>query len=125
MPISSLSIISLNRNQIDDEAMATLAELIKSSRKISSIDLGCNKITDAGVAKLKDAIVYNKSLQTLILSTNSEITDESESVLKEAIKKSSLKKVGVWSTSISDFIVKEIQQLAETPVEERLSEEES
>eukprot|EP00913_Durusdinium_trenchii_P027907 g26167.t1 len=52
--------MSLQETQLDDEAAAQLAEVLRSQSLLFSLDLSCNEITDCGAALLVDALEDNE-----------------------------------------------------------------
>ncbi|CAK8996056.1 Tropomodulin-3 (Ubiquitous tropomodulin) (U-Tmod), partial [Durusdinium trenchii] len=66
--------MSLQETQLDDEAAAQLAEVLRSQSLLFSLDLSCNEITDCGAALLVDALEDNE----VILELKIEGTETSE-----------------------------------------------
>lgn len=93
-----MSMMTLNRNQIDDMCMKSLGEYIQASPYIMCLYLANNKITDKGIEILAEHLIGNTIMQELNLSENKDITNASIPHLLKAIESSCFKDINIDAT---------------------------
>lgn len=106
-------------NQIDDECMKQVGEFIQDNEYLEYLSVSYNQITDKGVKILSEYLIGNVTLKGLNLSANLGITDASFPYLIEVAKKSSIKDISLWITSVSLAKKKEIEEIQRLPVDQR------
>lgn len=98
---SSIVFLSLQGNRLDDESMQSLGEYIMSNSLISGIDISNNLITDVGVETLSRFLNGNTTLKTIYFQGIKEITDKSNQILIKMIESSSIERIEINETSIT------------------------
>ena len=84
---SNLSLLSLQMVDITDEGAKYIAEMLTTNTTLDRLLLGWNNISDCGVELLADALTrHNKTLQSLLLCNNKEVSDLSVNFLIEMLK---------------------------------------
>lgn len=84
MPIERLE---LQKNQIDDNCMASLGELINDGNsKLKHVNLGFNNISDHGILLLSQLVEGNTILSSLILQGNPNISKNATPALIQLIE---------------------------------------
>ena len=82
---STVSSVSLNNTQITDAVIEPLCRALQSTRAVTSLDLGRNKLASAGANALAEWLASDGcALQTLELSSNPDLTEESKDQLRRA-----------------------------------------
>ncbi|CAF3665735.1 unnamed protein product, partial [Rotaria sp. Silwood1] len=96
--------LNLTKNGITEIGAKYLAEMLKTNKILTHLNLGENEINDHGVQILSDAIEnYNTTIQSLDISSNKLLTDESIDYLLQMIKNnSSLNKLQIYNCSLSE-----------------------
>lgn len=94
-------------------------EFIENSDNLKTICLGKNYITDTSVEILAGCLRGNVLLNELSIKRNIGITDNAVDTIVEIIKKSSIAKMELFDTSISNENMERIQKLVRLPMEER------
>jgi Ran GTPase-activating protein (RanGAP) involved in mRNA processing and transport len=113
---NTLKTLVLQKNRITDKGVRYLARMLEVNQTLSWLYLGENEISDEGVRILSKAMEsqYN-TLEMLVLSSNSLLTDLSVDYLLKMIKNNqSLKKLWIDNCNLSDTgkqKLVEIQQL--------------
>ncbi len=115
----NLTVLNLERNNLDDECMKSLGELLTDNQTIKKIEIGANKLTDKGIEILSEYLIGNTSLETLRICRNQGITDESMPFLKELINRSCLTNIELFGTCISHQYQSEIENLLKIPTDQR------
>ena len=86
---TSLTVLYLGNNHIDNEGAASLADALKVNASLTELTLSSNNIGAEGAASLADALKVNASLTTLSLSSN-RIADSEDATDKTCVLASML-----------------------------------
>lgn len=97
---STISLVSLQGNKVDDEIMQTLGEYIQKNKSIECVNLVSNKITDEGVRVLTDYFDGNTSMKNLALANNLGISIYALANITKMIQTSRLEEFDCYGTSI-------------------------
>lgn len=116
---SSISVLNLSSNGLDDECMKDLGELILDSTTLEYLRLDYTKITDKGIEILSSYLIGNTTLKRLGVSGNSEITRESVPYIHQIIKSSCLVELDLSHSSIEYATYEEIFKLLKLPLDQR------
>jgi len=116
---STIKIINLDSNQLDDDCIESLGEFIQNNQTIKNIYIGNNKITDKGIEILLPYLIGNTTINELDIYENKEITDKSIPLLNEIIHKSSIEKININDTSITEEEREEIEFALSIPIDKR------
>jgi Ran GTPase-activating protein (RanGAP) involved in mRNA processing and transport len=98
-----LKTVFLQKNRITNRGIKYLAEMLKNNSTLSWIYLGENSIDDEGVRLLTEVLTNdNRTLEMLVLSSNTMVTDTSVSYLISMIKQNqTLKKLWIENCRLS------------------------
>ena len=109
----TLQTLLLQDNQITDRGVKHLADMLQRNRTLLWLYLDSNDITDRGIRMLAESIgKYNSSLEMLVLSSNSRLTDSSADELLRMIEcNRSLKKLWIENCNLSERSKKALRQL--------------
>lgn len=116
---SAVSILDLTENQLNDECMKQLGEFIQDNKHLDNLVLDFNKITDKGIEILAEYLVGNTVLSGFSLMGNSEITNASMPFFIDIANTSCITFIDVSITQLSDEAVQELEDLFETPIDQR------
>lgn len=116
---SAIKRIDIQRNQLDDDCMASLGEYLQESPFVEELNIAYNHITDKGIEVLAEYIIGNTALNFLDFQGNREITEDSVSFFVDIATKSCITRLGMNFTSILDENKEEIEELLHVPVEQR------
>ncbi|CAF5164633.1 unnamed protein product [Rotaria magnacalcarata] len=96
--------LGLNANAITDEGAKYLADMLKTNTKLIFLRLSKNAISDQGVQLLADALSrYNKTLESIDISSNKFVTDRSINCISRMIKTNeSLSSLNISDCSLSE-----------------------
>lgn len=111
--------INLSFNQIDDECFNSLGELIRDRQSLNDINLSGNKISDRGLEILLGYMIGNITFNSIDVSFNKKISDQSLPNLSEMATKSCLMKLALNDTSIPKDKQIETTNLLKVPIEDR------
>lgn len=119
---SILKRIDLSENDISDEGARYIAEMLKTNMKLTGLSLSQNQISNEGVKILADVLnSENTVLETLNLSANSDIDDESVNILIDMIRQnSSLKELDLRYCDLSKDGDRELKKASKSKKEIRL-----
>lgn len=95
--------LSLNKNQIDEEVAMKVGEFIASYKNLECVNLGSCQITDQVVEILSSFIIKNTKLSVLWLDGNHGITDKSLPCIIKMIEATNLQTIKVHMTSLSEL----------------------
>lgn len=101
---SGLQSLGLSSNQITDEGAKRLAEMLKTNTTLISLKLSGNAISDQGVKCLADVFInVNSTLESIDLSGNRMISDQSIRDLMQMIKRNkSLSSLYLFDCGLSE-----------------------
>jgi len=99
---SSIEIINLYGNELNDDCMESLGEFIQNNQTIKGIDIGSNKITNKGIEVLLPYLIGNITIKKFDIYGNKGITDKSVPLLIEIIHKSHIEDIFIIGTSITN-----------------------
>ena len=110
--ITTLKVLKMDDNQIDEKGGDALASVIKSNTKLIELHFGSNNLQNSAVKILK-ALQKNSAIQSLDLSDNS-LLDVNTVELAAAIQSNnSLKQLWLHSNNLQSSIVVILQALSE------------
>jgi len=117
---SSVKIINLNNNELNDDCIESFGEFIQNNQTIKDIIyISDNKITDKGIEILLPCLIGNITIKYLVIYGNKGITDKSVSLLIEIIQKSSVENMNLDYTSITKEGREEIKSSLSIPIDKR------
>lgn len=115
LSVGSEDVVSINfsSNELGDDCVDKLKELIDDNYEtMEEIFLDDINLSNEGVEKLSKCICGNTRIETLSLSSNIGINNDSEQILKNMVKSSYIKQIILHGTSLSENIITEIEALA-------------
>lgn len=99
---SSIEILKLNGNSINDNSLSLLGDHVKATNVMIEIHLSSNDITDNGIEILCPYLMGNNRLRVLDLSWNPKISEKSTSSLLKLVESSLLDTLSIEGTSIQN-----------------------
>lgn len=111
--------ITFDKNNINDDCMATLGECIQECSSIKSINLSENKISDKGIEVLHHYLIGNTTLNEIHLKWNNDITDASFTYFTEIANRSCITIINIWQLSTMIEKQQELNACLKTPIDER------
>lgn len=116
---SSIAIINLAKNKLDDESIPYLGDYIQGNLIIRYVFLSDNFITDRGVEVICEHLIGNVTFAELSLKGNNAVTDNSVPFLMDLVRKSAISTIYTTETMISRNNQLEILNLCRVPLNER------
>lgn len=99
--------------------MQQLGEYIQGNEHIQGVYIGNNHISDKGVETLSNYLIGNTILKELSLFGNQRITDLSNQILLDVVKKSCIISLNVSNTSISEEKRQQLSAALKMPFDAR------
>jgi hypothetical protein len=111
-----VKILVLQKNKITDKGAKYLAQLLEVNQTLIWLYLGENEISDEGVRMISKAIeTHNKTLEMLVLSSNSLLTDLSVDYLLPMIENNqSLKKLWIDGCNLSNSGTQKLKNIQQS-----------
>ena len=80
------ALLGLGNNRIGDVGAKAMAEVLKSSGSLVTLDLQQNRIGDVGAKAIAEALKSSGSMVTLGLNSNSNISAAAKQSLRDAVQ---------------------------------------
>ena len=112
---SKLNMLFLGQNQITDTGVEYLSEMLKTNQMLIHLELANNEITDQGVILLADTLAHhNTTLKELTLWGNKSIGDTCiDSLANMLVYNRTLEKLVLFDCNLSDISKERLQEVVQ------------